>query len=66
MRLKLLLYKLPSNILFNLYNSLIYPYLAYVGLGGKFGAIRPEDRRFESNFSHHVGTLFKSFTRSYL
>src|SRR6218665_1778211 len=32
-------------------------------LSGKFGALRPEGREFESHSSHHVGTLGKSFTR---
>ena len=31
-------------------------------LSGKFGAFRPEGRRLESHYSHHVGTLGKSFT----
>ena len=40
-----------------------------VGRGGSvvgFRAFRPEDRRFESLASRHVGTLDKSFTRSCL
>ena len=35
-------------------------------LSGKFGALRPEGRNFESHSSRHVGTLGKSFTRSCL
>ena len=33
-------------------------------LSGRFGALRPDGRRFESHSSHHVGTLGKSFTYS--
>ena len=33
-------------------------------LRGKFGALRPEGRRFESHSSRHVETLGKSFTRA--
>ena len=35
-------------------------------LSGKFVALRPEDRRFESHSSRHIGTLGKSFTHSCL
>ena len=35
-------------------------------LSGKFGALHPEGRRFESHSSHHVGTLSKTFIRSWL
>ena len=39
---------------------------AWWWLSGKFGALRPEGCRFESNSSHHVGTLGKSFTHGCL
>ena len=32
-------------------------------LSGRFGALRPEGRRFESHSNHHVRILSKSFTR---
>ena len=35
-------------------------------LSGRFGALCPEGRRFESHCSRHIGTLGKSFTRSCL
>jgi len=35
-------------------------------LSGKFGALRPQGRSFESHSSLHVGTLGKSFTHSCL
>src|SRR6218665_1050226 len=35
-------------------------------LSGRFDALPPEGRRFESHSSRHVGTLGKSFTRSCL
>ena len=35
-------------------------------LSGKFGGLRPEDLKFESHSSCHVGTLGKSFTHSCL
>jgi len=43
-------------------------FIHHVGRGGrlsaKFRAIRLEGRRFDSNSSHHVWTLGKSFTHS--
>ena len=33
-------------------------------LSGKFGALSPKGRRFESHSCHHVGTLGKFFTHS--
>jgi len=33
-------------------------------LSGRFGALHPEGRRFQSHSSHHVGTLGMFFTRS--
>ena len=35
-------------------------------LSGKFGALHSKSRRFESTYSHHVGTLGKSCTHSSL
>src|SRR6218665_767375 len=45
----------------------VYKLYAFVRHGGamvRFGAFRPEGRRFESHSSHHVRTLEKSFTRN--
>src|SRR6218665_2146431 len=35
-------------------------------LSGKFGALHPEERKFESHSSRHVWTLGKPLTHSYL
>ena len=35
-------------------------------LSGRFGALRPEGRKFETNSSRNVGTLGKYFNRSCL
>src|SRR6218665_12983 len=42
-----------------------YPTLSRRGdSSGRFGAVRPEGRRFESHYNHHVGTLGKCFKRT--
>jgi len=45
-----------------------YDTLSFLGVvvSGRFGALLPEGHRFESHSSHHIGTLGKYLTRSYL
>ena len=46
--------------------GIVLPICRTWSLGGKFGALSPEGRRFESHASRHVGTLGKFFTLSCL
>ena len=50
-------------------HQVLREYIEYYGawwLGGMFDALGPEGHRFESQSSHHIGTLGKSFTLSCL
>src|SRR6218665_1925622 len=58
-----------SNSLGNSLSNSVSQSLTHAGarwLSGKFGALRPESRRFESHSSRHLRTLGKSFTRKCL
>ena len=50
------------------YNSrhIVYFILGARWLSGRFGAWCPQGHRFKPHSSHHVGTLVKSFNRSFL